>query len=42
MKRLLLKKLGPFEFYDHFGTELDGAKAPPASYFKLPQICKHL
>lgn len=39
---LLLKKLGPFEFYDHFGVSLEGESSPPPSYFKLPQICKHL
>lgn len=39
---LLSKVLGPFEFYDHFGVELDGAHAPPPASFKLPQICKHL
>ena len=39
---LLLKKLGPFEFYDHFGVSLDDENAPPPAYFKLPQICKHL
>lgn len=39
---LLLKQLGPFEFYDHFGTELDTHNDPPPSYFKLPQICKDL
>lgn len=39
---LLLKQLGPFEFYDHFGVALDNAKSPPPSYFKLPAICKHL
>lgn len=39
---LLLKKLGPFEFYDHFGESLEGENAPPPAYFKLPQICKKL
>jgi hypothetical protein len=39
---LLLKKLGPFEFYDHFGVSLEGENAPPPAYFKLPQICKNL
>lgn len=39
---LLLKKLGPFEFYDHYGVSLEGGNAPPPAYFKLPQICKHL
>jgi hypothetical protein len=38
---LLLKQLGPFEFYDYFGESLAGENTPPA-YFKLPQICKHL
>ncbi len=39
---LLLKKLGPFEFYDHYGVALDEQDTPPPAYFKLPQICKHL
>jgi hypothetical protein len=39
---LLLKQLGPFEFYDYFGVSLEDEKAPPAAYFKLPQICKNL
>lgn len=39
---LLLKQLGPFEFYDHFGVSLEGENAPPPAYFKLPQICKDL
>lgn len=39
---LLLKQLGPFEFYDHFGVSLEGENAPPPAYFKLPQICKRL
>ncbi|HXU29950.1 MAG TPA: hypothetical protein VN851_05165, partial [Thermoanaerobaculia bacterium] len=39
---LLLKKLGPFEFYDHYGVSLEGSNQPPPAYFKLPQICKHL
>ena len=39
---LLLKQLGPFEFYDHFGVSLEDENAPPPAYFKLPQICKHL
>jgi hypothetical protein len=39
---LLLKKLGPFEFYDHFGVSLEGENQPPPAYFKLPQICKDL
>ena len=39
---LLLKQLGPFEFYDHFGVSLEGGNAPPPAYFKLPQICKRL
>ena len=39
---LLLKKLGPFEFYDHFGVSLEDENAPPPAYFKLPQICKDL
>ena len=39
---LLLEKLGPFEFYDHFGVSLDGENLPPPALFKLPQICKEL
>jgi hypothetical protein len=39
---LLLKELGPFEFYDHYGVSLEGEPTPPPAYFKLPQICKHL
>jgi hypothetical protein len=39
---LLLKQLGPFEFYDYFGVSLEDENAPPPAYFKLPQICKHL
>jgi hypothetical protein len=30
---LLLKKLGPFEFYDHYGVSLEGENAPPPAYF---------
>lgn len=39
---LLLKALGPFEFYDHFGVSLEGETRPPPAYFKLPQVCKGL
>jgi hypothetical protein len=39
---LLLKKLGPFEFYDHLGFSLDESTQPPPAFFKLPQICKGL
>jgi hypothetical protein len=39
---LLLKQLGPFEFYDHFGVSLEGESSPPPAYFKLPHICKGL
>jgi hypothetical protein len=38
----LLKKLGPFEFFDHFGTALDRKEVPPPSFFKLPRICRGL
>jgi hypothetical protein len=39
---LLLKQLGPFEFYDYFGVSLEGENAPPPAYFKLPQVCTDL
>jgi hypothetical protein len=38
----LLKKLGPFEFFDYFGTPLEGREAPPPSFFRLPRICRDL
>jgi hypothetical protein len=38
----LLKKLGPFEFFDYFGTALTAAEAPPPSFFRLPRICRDL
>lgn len=39
---LLLKKIGPFEFHDHFGVSLEGQNQPPPAFFKLPRVCKNL